>query len=305
MHRARPPGQPRDFDKAFRFAPSLRVHQARSRDRGIGRTSVASRAHGERGEYRNRYRCGRSGQAGAVSRGDRNRHARPRIEGLGRLRDCRSSVRQGCSSRSGLSVRAGERTGPQDQNQACERRLLGFGNQARAGRRTFGFSRLHAEIRHGRLLSLLREETADHDGPGLSAIRRPQRPHGLLHLADCRRRCGIRVPAHPWDGRSASRRDKAPEECPVQDLRARRQVQGAAPLSGEADARKRREQLVRESDCRFLERSRGHLPRPVRIAGRSQKKKCSGDFPSLRDIRKRPGQLERLGFAQSRPASRD
>ena len=183
------------------------------------------------------------------SRRDRNRHAGSRIEGIGRLRDCHSSVRQGCSSRSGLSVRKlANELDRKIKIRLVKGAYMGFAKSSACrpeGYRIFPSTRGNPPRTSP--ISAARRKLLTMTDRVHPLFACHQRPHGLVHLAYCRRRCGIRVPAHSWDGRSASRRDKAPEECPVQDLRDRRQVQGAAPLSGEADARKRREQFVRDS----------------------------------------------------------
>ena len=111
-----------------------------------------------------------------------------------------------CSAGRRLADRSRAPLGPSTDDPARQRRLLGFGNQARPGRRPRRLSGIHPQALHRCELSRLRTQIARGAGRGLSAIRHPQR-------ADARVRARlrwarflprpVRIPMPAWDGRAA------------------------------------------------------------------------------------------------------
>ena len=156
-----------------------------------------------------------------------------------------------CSAVVDWLIDLARRSRPPADDPPGQGRLLGFGDQARAGRRPGRLSRVHPQDLHRRQLPRLRAQIARGAGRGLSAIRHPQCTDARLRA--CFRRARflsrpVRISVPAWHGRAALRggRWPPPAQSSLPCLRAGRLARDPARLSRPPPARKWRQHVVRE-----------------------------------------------------------
>ena len=250
------------------------------RERVLAELSPQARHAGATREalrHRPRDRCGGGRPPRAFAGPPRPARRGPGARGLGRPGLRRPVLPEARAADDRLDRRARAAASAAPDAAAGQGRVLGRGDQARAGRRSSRVPGLHAQGAHRRRLPRLREGDARGPRCDLSAVREPQRVHDRGG-ARARRRRAIRVPVPARDGREHLRRGRREGEARsrLSHLRAGRLARDAARVPRAAPPRERRQQLVRQPH----RRSRGQH----RLAGRRPGFRRAGDGrrPALR-----------------------
>ena len=155
--------------------------------------------------YRPQHRRRGGGPARSLPRSSGGAVFRWRTVGLERPRLRHSGLQQALRSCRRLAHRSGAAVGPPADGPARQGRLLGFGDQAGAGRRARRLSRLHPQGPHRRQLPCVRPQVARRARRDLSAIRHPQRADARLRPHYCGSQLlsrPVRVPVPARHGRA-------------------------------------------------------------------------------------------------------